>query len=92
MNEPHEDVKLTVNVVAVAFTALERAAGRRGLSRTDVVSQALQLYDEVTAAALGSRAQAVEFDLDGDPLHLVVFPPGTVVDLGRPVVIEGGPS
>jgi hypothetical protein len=42
--------RLTVNLIEPASRALVAAARRTGLSRTDTVNRALQVYDLVTAS------------------------------------------
>lgn len=38
-------VRLTINLSQKANTAMERAAEREGLNRTEIVNRALQVYD-----------------------------------------------
>jgi hypothetical protein len=45
MTASHELTRLTVNLLPKADAALQSAATREGMSRTDVVNRALQLYD-----------------------------------------------
>jgi hypothetical protein len=62
MTEPHEPgplTRTTVNLIAKSVTAIDEAAILDGLSRTDVVNRAVQLY------AYLRKAEA-----DGDLLYL----------------------
>lgn len=45
MTASNELTRLTVNLIPKADAAMQAAAKREGLSRTDIVNRALQLYE-----------------------------------------------
>lgn len=59
MSDPKELTRLTVNITPRSVVALEQAAGIEGLSKTDVVNRAL----EVWACLVAEQAKGAEVHL-----------------------------
>lgn len=59
MSTPQELTKLTVNITPRSVVALEKAAEIEGLSKTDTVNRALQVW----AYLLAEKAKGAEFHL-----------------------------
>ncbi len=66
--------RLIVNLTPRAVSALEQAAHRTGLSRTDVVNISVQLYNQLAEA--GERQGIIHLeapDITGAPLYLMTW-------------------
>lgn len=50
-----ELTKITVNLIPAAADALQNAADRDRLSRTDIMNRALQVYDFVSTQLAGGK-------------------------------------
>jgi hypothetical protein len=61
-------VKVTVNLLPDAYKAIETAAEREGISRTDAINRALQVYETLT----GLEPEQL-LGYEADTMHLVVY-------------------
>ena len=73
MTEPRTpSERLTVNLIPRAAEALASAATRTGLSKTDVVNRALQMYDYLEGLH-GDGAQILVREQSGDEQVMLWF-------------------
>jgi hypothetical protein len=62
-------VKVSVNLLPVAWKAIETAAEREGISRTDAINRALQAYETLTGLDKGAL---LGYDIDRMTLVVVL--------------------
>lgn len=64
--------RVTVNLITKSSDSLDRLASRSGMSKTDVINRALQLYDFIdTEIATGKQILIRSGDDDDQVLRLI---------------------
>jgi hypothetical protein len=80
--------RVTVNLTPTSTASLSAAADRCGHTHTDTINRAVQLYNEITAAANADGGRLTVSDPDGVALVVTVAPNTTQPGKRRSLVVR----
>lgn len=80
--------RVTVNLTPTSMASLSAAADRCGHTHTDTINRAVQLYNEITAAANAGGRRLTVSDPDGVALVVTVAPNASQPSKQRPGIVR----